>query len=72
MPTILQRIRRDYERAGFRIVHRGRGAISLARKAPMIVVDSKGRPRLERSTPAAPAAAAEAAADPATAQLAVR
>jgi hypothetical protein len=52
MATNIQRIKQAYQKAGFRVVHSDRGAVSLARKAPVVVVDSKGQPRLTRAAPA--------------------
>ncbi len=53
MATTLQRIKQAYQKAGFRVVHSSRGAVSLARKAPVVVVDSKGQLRLTRNAPTA-------------------
>lgn len=44
--TNLNAVEDAYHKAGFRTVHRDDEAISFAKKAPVVVVDSKGRTRV--------------------------
>jgi hypothetical protein len=50
--TNLNEVEAAYHKAGFRTVQRDDEAISFAKKAPVVVVDSKGRTRLMNGTTA--------------------